>query len=276
MRKKIVWLLAGVMLLSAVMLGGCGGKKVTAESIVQEVNANMEKAKSFSGDMNMDMTMGFSDGTEEQEMALNMEGTLEATIDPAVTHMNMTIDMDLLGMSVDSDIYTQVDGDTTTTYTGVAGMWTKTEQPTPDTEGVEELYAVVSDGKDMTLAENTEKVGDKEAYVLTSVITGEELQGMMEAMGDMTQGMGVDMSSMDANVTMKVYKDSMMPATISIDMNSGEGIEVEGIVMKLSMLITVNYNEFNTIESITIPEEALAAEALDTSGLIDETAEVQK
>ena len=33
MRKKLVWLLAAVMVVSAVMLGGCGGKKVTAESI---------------------------------------------------------------------------------------------------------------------------------------------------------------------------------------------------------------------------------------------------
>ena len=30
MRKKLVWLLAAVMVVSAVMLGGCGGKKVTA------------------------------------------------------------------------------------------------------------------------------------------------------------------------------------------------------------------------------------------------------
>ncbi len=27
MRKKLVWLLAAVMVVSAVMLGGCGGKK---------------------------------------------------------------------------------------------------------------------------------------------------------------------------------------------------------------------------------------------------------
>ena len=32
MRKKLVWLLSAVMVVSAVMLGGCGGKKVTAES----------------------------------------------------------------------------------------------------------------------------------------------------------------------------------------------------------------------------------------------------
>lgn len=49
MRKKLVWLLAAVMVVSAVMLGGCGGKKVTAESIIQEVNANMEKQILYRG-----------------------------------------------------------------------------------------------------------------------------------------------------------------------------------------------------------------------------------
>lgn len=277
MRKKLVWLLAAVMAVSSVMLGGCGGKKVTAEGIVQEVNANMEKIKSFSGDMNMDMTIGFSDGTEEQEMALTASSTLEATTDPVITHMKMRIEMDLLGMSVDSDVYTQIDGDTTTSYTGVAGMWTKTEQTTPDAESVQELYAIAGDGTDMTLAEKTEKVGDKEVYVLTSIITGEEFQSMMNTMGNMTQGIDMDMSAMEANVTMKVFKDSMMPASVSIEMkDAGEGIEVDGIVVKMAMLMTVNYNEFDTVESITIPEEALAAETMDIGALTGETAEVQQ
>ena len=195
MRKKLVWLLSAVMVVSAVMLGGCGGKKVTAESIIQEVNANMEKCKSFTGDMNMDMTMGMSDGTEEQEISITMGGSLEATTDPVITHMDVT--MDMLGMSVDMDVYAQVEGEKTTTYTGVMGSWTKTEQETPDTAAMENLYTIAGDGKNMTLAEKTEKIGDREAYVLTSTITGEELAGLMNSMGgDMTQGLGVDLSSM--------------------------------------------------------------------------------
>ncbi|MFR0985850.1 MAG: hypothetical protein ACLSFZ_04335 [Frisingicoccus sp.] len=45
MRKKLCWLLTNVMLLSAIMLGGCGAKteKLTAEGILEQVNTNMEK-----------------------------------------------------------------------------------------------------------------------------------------------------------------------------------------------------------------------------------------
>lgn len=91
------------------------------------------------------------------------------------------------------------------------GSWTKTEQETPDTAAMENLYTIAGDGKNMTLAEKTEKIGDREAYVLTSTITGEELAGLMNSMGgDMTQGLGVDLSSMEAVVNMKVYKDKMV------------------------------------------------------------------
>ena len=274
MRKKLVWLLSAVMVVSAVMIGGCGGKKVTAESIIQEVNANMEKCKSFTGDMNMDMNMGMSDGTEEQEISITMGGSLEATTDPVITHMDVT--MDMLGMSVDMDVYTQVEGDKTTTYTGVMGSWTKTEQETPDTAAMENLYTIAGDGKNMTLAEKTEKIGDREAYVLTSTITGEELAGLMNSMGgDMTQGLGVDLSSMEAVVNMKVYKDKMVPASVSVEMkDNGEGIEIDGIVMKLGMTMVMNYSDFDTIESITIPEEALAAELLDTDAMMAEESEL--
>ena len=236
MRKKLVWLLSAVMVVSAVMLGGCGGKKVTAESIIQEVNANMEKCKSFTGDMNMDMKMGMSDGTEEQEISITMGGSLEATTDPVITHMDVT--MDMLGMTMDMDVYAQVEGEKTTTYTGVMGSWTKTEQETPDTAAMENLYTIAGDGKNMTLAEKTEKIGDREAYVLTSTITGEELAGLMNSVGgDMTQGLGVDLSSMEAVVNMKVYKDKMVPASVSVEMkDNGEGIEIDGIVKKANCL----------------------------------------
>ena len=51
MRKKLAWLLASVMILSAVALGGCGKKEATAESLVKQANENMEKVKSFAGDL---------------------------------------------------------------------------------------------------------------------------------------------------------------------------------------------------------------------------------
>lgn len=80
---------------------------------------------------------------------------------------------------------------------------------------------------------------------------------------------------MEAVVNMKVYKDKMVPASVSVEMkDNGEGIEIDGIVMKLGMTMVMNYSDFDTIESITIPEEALAAELLDTDAMMAEESEL--
>ena len=95
----------------------------------------------------------------------------------------------------------------------------------------------------------------------------------MSAMGSMANGLdSMDLSQFQADTCMKVYKDTMFPASITLDMiTTGEGMEVDGVVTKIDkMTITVDYKEFDTIDSIEIPAEALAAETIDTNALLEE------
>ena len=273
MRKKVGWLLASVMLLSAAALGGCSGsEKVTAESLVKEATENMEKAKSFAGDLDMDMSMAISSEGVTMDMDMGMDGTFECTTDPEIFHMSGTMDMSLLGLSMDMDMYTQIDGDKAVSYVGVMGEWMKSEESV-DENSMQEMYTIAGDGKDMTLAEETEKIDDREVYVLTSTITGEEFQEIMGVMDSMTEGLGeMDWSAMQADVTMKIYKDTVLPASVSIEMSdSGEGIESEGVVIKFkNMSLVMNYSDFDTIDSITIPDEALSAPSVDSGDLLGE------
>ena len=238
MRKKIVWLLVSVMLLSAVVFGGCGKKEVTAESLVKEVNENMEKVKSYTGDMDMKMSMNVSSQ----------------------------------GVAMDMDMYSQVEDDKATVYMCMMNEWMKSETGI-DESSIQDMYAIAEDGKDMTLAEETEKIGDREVYVLTSTITGEEFQEIMGVMENMTEGVGdMDWSNMQANVTMKIYKDTILPASVSIEMSdSGEGIESEGVTVKFNNLsVAMNYVDFDSVDSIEIPEEALAAKSVDSENILGE------
>lgn len=145
------------------------------------------------------------------DMNMGMTGTIECTSDPDIFHMDGTMSMDLLNMSVDMDMYTQVDGDKSITYINMMDEWMKSEE-TVEEGGMEDMYTVAGDGKDMTLAEETEKIGDKEVYVLTSTISGEEFQEIMGSMEEMTESLGeVDFSTMEAEVTLKIYKDTVLP-----------------------------------------------------------------
>ena len=142
-----------------------------------------------------------------------------------------------------------------------------------DESSIQDMYAITEDGKDMTLSEETEKIGDREVYVLTSTITGEEFQEIMGVMENMTEGVGdMDWSNMQANVTMKIYKDTILPASVSIEMSdSGEGIESEGVTVKFNNLsVVMNYVDFDSVDSIEIPEEALAAKSVDSENILGE------
>lgn len=272
MRKKITWLLTAIMLLSAVMLSGCGSKKVTAESLVKEVNENSEKVKSFSGDLDMQMSINMSQDGYAMDMDMGMEGTFEATTNPEIFHMATKLKMDLLGVSMDMDVYSQKDGDKVNTYVGMAGNWTKTEEDASKLSqgNLDEMYSVV-DGADMTLAEKTEEYNGKEVYVLTGTVTGDKLQEVMGAMGNVTSDMDLDISGMEANMTLKVYKDTKLPATVTIEMkDNGDGIDADGVTIKFNtMVMTMNYTEFDTVDSITIPEEALKADTIDADDVLD-------
>ncbi|MCR1919538.1 hypothetical protein NSA48_10880 [Frisingicoccus caecimuris] len=272
MRKKIVWLLVSVMILSAVVFGGCGKKEVTAESLVKEANENMEKAKSYTGDMDMKMSMNVSSQGVAMDMDMGMQGTIEYTAEPEIVHMKGTMDVSLLGLSMDMDMYSQVEDDKATVYMCMMNEWMKSETGI-DESSIQDMYAIAEDGKDMTLAEETEKIGDREVYVLTSTITGEEFQEIMGVMENMTEGVGdMNWSNMQANVTMKIYKDTILPASVSIEMSdSGEGIESEGVTVKFNNLsVVMNYVDFDSVDSIEIPEEALAAKSVDSENILGE------
>lgn len=272
MRKKIVWLLVSVMILSAVVFGGCGKKEVTAESLVKEANENMEKAKSYTGDMDMKMSMNVSSQGVAMDMDMGMQGTIEYTAEPEIVHMKGTMDVSLLGLSMDMDMYSQVEDDKATVYMCMMNEWMKSETGI-DESSIQDMYAIAEDGKDMTLAEETEKIGDREVYVLTSTITGEEFQEIMGVMENMTEGVGdMNWSNMQANVTMKIYKDTIIPASVSIEMSdSGEGIESEGVTVKFNNLsVVMNYVDFDSVDSIEIPEEALAAKSVDSENILGE------
>ena len=217
--------------------------------------------------------MSMSSGDQSMDMDMVMTGTMQATQDPEIVYMDVAMTSGLFGLSLDMDIYTQTEEDKVITYTGIAGEWMKTEQEGLSKSNLAELQKMFGSGKEMTLAEQTEKIGDKEVYVLTASISGEELEKVMSAMGSMANGLdSMDLSQFQADTCMKVYKDTMLPASITLDMiTNGEGMEVDGVVTKINkMTITVDYKEFDTIDSIEIPAEALAAETIDANELLQE------
>lgn len=142
-----------------------------------------------------------------------------------------------------------------------------------------DLFDSLSSETGLTLQEGTEKLGDKEVYVLTAEASGSEIDSLMGEMDSLTEGVGdVDLSDIKANVTLRVYKDEMLPASVTVEVPEGVKVsESDGTSLEInSMSIVMDYTEFDTIESIQIPEEALNSRAdvpAETTGETDTTLE---
>ncbi len=270
MKKRLVCVLTGILAVSALAVTGCGEKELTAEEIVKTAQENAEKAESFSGNMDMSISMsmdGASLGMDTDfDMDISVNGALEYIKEPETMHMDM--EMSMMGISMEMDTYTKTEDDQVTTYVNTMGTWVKevTELGDVDEDSFQDMYNMIGDPSQMTLAEETETVNEQEAYVLTTTVTGDQLESLMGQMEELTGEMGdFDLSDLTADVTMKVYKETLLPASVSVEMSTEDGeMEVEGISVALNgMSMTMDYTVYNSVESIEIPEEALNAVSSD-------------
>ena len=271
MKKKIALLLVGVMALSTIFLG-CE-KKVTAESLIEEMNAKMENAKSYEANMDMDMSMNISSEGIGMDMDMSMDGAIQATMEPAITYMDVTMEMSMLGLSMDMEVYTQIEEDQVVAYTGMAGQWVKAVQPMAEGMETNNLSINVGDPANLTLAEETPTLAGGDAYVLSGTVSGAELQEVMGSMDSMMEGMGdMDLSGLQADMTLWIYKETGYPASMEVVM-AGDGLsaEADGVTTTISSIsVVMDYTGFDAIDAIEIPAEALAAETVDTTGLTTE------
>ena len=123
--KKVLVFAIGMLLLAG-MLAGC--KKVTAESLLKEAAANMQKAKSLNGNLGMEMEIGMAQSGVSMAMNAKIDMDMEMMNEPAMAHMNGKIDVDLMNLSLDMEVYTTEEDGKSITYTKTGDEWSKTEE----------------------------------------------------------------------------------------------------------------------------------------------------
>ena len=123
---------AAVVLLAAVTLSGCG-EKVTAEGLMQEAAEKMAEVKSMKGVYDMDMTMGVSQSGISMDMDVSANMDFESTAEPSAMHCNMVMDMGMLGLSVETEMYVMMEEDQAVSYVCMGDQWMKQSAAMPDT-----------------------------------------------------------------------------------------------------------------------------------------------
>lgn len=264
MKKRIISILA-LVLIFAFMMTGCGGpKKVTAQSLLEGAQAKTEAANSMEGKMTMEMTIESEDmAALGGSMALSMDMDMQTTTDPVASYMTGSVNM--MGFGMDMDIYTVVEDGKLCNYMKVMDQWMVQRLDFDESM----MEAVDSSAKDLlknidslTLAEETKDVDGKEAYIISGTIEGEDVQNLMNSatsslggvMGNTDQ---IDLSGMTVDVEYAVGKEDGLPIYTNMKFG-GMKSSAEGVEVNISdMTANLTYTGFGTVESIAVPQEAI-------------------
>ncbi len=310
MKKLLALGLSLVMVLT--LLAGCGssGEKsaedLSPQDAITQAMENLDNVKSMSYDMDMDMDFGMTMGDEELE-SLKIKTTAEADyiLDPVTMKMTMNMDMGD-GESLDMLSYLQKDGDKYVMYTGTENEdgtidWSRTEMTDlPDIEqykAADSMKLYMSNGENFT-ENGTEQVNGMDAVRYDGIIKGEDLQEVMDTSGMSEQMAALNIGSPetlfsdagDMPISIWIDKEQLLPVKYEMDMSvimqsimekaltaQLEGLEgADSIKIAVNkVLIAMDVKNYNQIDSIEIPEEALNAPLVDpgTAAEMDPTAQ---
>ena len=299
LKKILAAFLAFLLVLS---LCSCG--KMTPEKLMAGMAKALTKVESVSGTLNTELDMDMLIiGTE-----LNMEAALSTNVaySDSVTHTNGTYTVNLNGreaMDTPVESYTVIDGESVTNYYRTDGKWYKSsaesasaETASFDFSTIKELLSSENLGT-VTLREELETLNGEEVYVMdidncryTQLALDFILPQIENSLGSIDFST-FDFSGIEMDLTIKVYKDSKLPAELTIDygdsltsvMKDATDIIIKGIGDQfdmgfdiISMIFgnleidiavpnvkaVINFKEYNN-SSVTVPDEALNAKEMD-------------
>lgn len=271
-KQKRLMALGITAAMAAGLLSGCG-TKATPENLLRDMQKNAEKIESALLNFKMDIAMG--DGTDD--VSLGMDMNMETTTEPEASHGKGTVSISMSGMdfSVETEMYSVQEDGEYVTYTLMEDQWTK--EVSDDGEMTGEVDSIADNVEEYAdqfeLAEDLVTVNDKECFELTGELDGDLFSEMMQTdMTDSLAGYGIDeeaLSDMMFPCTIDIYKDSILPARLYFDMTESMAplMEDSGVTVS-ECYVDMTFMEYDTVEEITVPDEAVsAAEDGSDSGL---------
>ncbi len=278
-RKQImIWLAAAV--LAAGMFSGCGKKaeetepeqehseaaaetQVTAEELLTRAKDAFGAASSVKGDLSMEMVMDYKAQGVEATLECRMEQKVEQTREPEAVHMAGTIDINLAGITVDTETYTVKEDGRYVTYTGSGGQWMKEAAEKTDGQGnvTETLELLLKDPDALTL-EQVDGEGGDPLYRVSGAITGENLSGIMSTVGTLLEENTDVYDGLEAKAELLIDGASGAIRELSMDFTDSYNTlmqankEAQGFdeVAITAFSITISGYEFDTVAEINVPD----------------------
>lgn len=286
MKKKHASCLILAVLAIVGTAGGCKGEKVTPEELMTQVTENVEAKKSADANMTLDFAGNISQEANGTSVSVDMTMGMDADIqtiygsgEESSSYLKGKVDMSVMGVniSVDMESYAVPEDGKMVSYSGTQGQWTRTETETKDIS--DELLGMdfaemVKDGKaTVTMADKTEKVGEKDCYVVTMTMTGEAVSEFMDASSQMIDSAlgdtDLDFSDTKLDYVIYVDKSEKLPVKMTVDAANLYNTAMQSVDAVSADIhqfdITVEMNGYDTVESITVPDD-VKQNAVDSDG----------
>lgn len=240
--KRAKWLVA--LLVSVVALTGCG----KTENAADVMNKAGEKMKGLS---NYAMKMEMEIGVKASGLEMTVPMTIDAKIDTKSETAKMNMSIEMMGMKISTEGYTQTEDGKTTTYTKemMGDTWTK--EYSDDKTGYDEFTMIA----DTFSKIEKKKSNDKSANCYKATISKEKMDSLFATMGnDSMEGYTIE-----KDVVIDVYVDKKSNYITKMVMDLKDAMKVEDEVEITAATITITFSDFDQVGTITIPEEVITS-----------------
>ena len=255
--KKLKYLVAALFI-GAVTLTGCGKKEtISPEDAIKKAQNAMKTVDNYKMDMSIDA------GIKAQGMSLEVNFSLNGTIDEKNGKAKMTMTANALGMDINTEMYTDTKSEKGKNISYAKqedGTWKKSVSDSTEVNAdvSNAMLEVINSGSNVKSVKADSK--DVNTYEIT--IPAEKLASLMDMAGtnDVTS---IDASSLKGNVVLlvridkktnnftKLYMD--MKDLLSSTMSENEDIKLE--ISKAEF--TINFSDYNKAGNVTIPSDVI-------------------
>ena len=281
MKKKRFFKAAAAICLSFALLpfAGCA-QMPDAKTLMEKADEEMKKLDSYASTINLVMDMGSESGGKKKEM--NIDGTvmMDMILEPSTAHLQTNLKMDVFGQQQEYNMetYQFTQSDQLIAVSNDGSGWTRFEDSSElqNIAGFKDLfdYGLMSD-LDPKIT-GSDKINDKDVWCVQFTEGMEELLELLKS-EELDTASKALLTSMGKSIKIncKVYIDKETNRYVK-----GVG-EITGLNDFLSSLmsgatdadakltidtfeITVDYDKYNEIKDIQIPQDAKDAVLTDS------------
>lgn len=272
-KKRALAALAAVMLLSTLILAGCGGSSddtatadddsLTAAEVLTAAAEVMSSAESITSDLTMQMSMTYIVDGEETDISVAIEQQIGEIKDTAA-HIQGTITSD--GVTVESDSYVFSDGDSYIVYTYSDGEWaSEVTDYSFASAGITETLGSLIDSADALTMTDSEYDGTA-CYAVSGIVSAELMSMIADTAEALFSDANVDLSSAAPAVTVYIDADELTLCAILFDLTDSfdelvqDSADILGfdLIEVTAFTYTMDSYSFNTVDSIELPDDAVS------------------